>query len=114
MKENKTLPKEGLQFNASYLVKYKEEFVGYIRLEDLRWDGTLNIQCAVSPDYRNQHLGQKIIETISNYLLEHYENIIKLRGVIEKSNYASRHMFLNTGYKEEKVDDMYVYVSKTR
>lgn len=50
----------GLQFNSSYLVKYKSEFVGYIRLEDLRRDGTINIECAVSPEFRNQNLGKKL------------------------------------------------------
>ena len=77
----------GLQFNSSYLVKYKEEFVGYIRLEDLRWDGTLN---------------------------KEYEEIKKLRGIIEKSNYASRNMAMQLGYSVEKQDDMYIYVSKSR
>lgn len=104
----------GLQFNSSYLVKYKEEFVGYIRLEDLRWDGTLNIECAISPAFRNQHFGKKIMEELSNYLLKEYEEIKKLRGIIEKSNYASRNMAMQLGYSVEKQDDMYIYVSKSR
>lgn len=108
----------GLQFNSSYLVKYKSEFVGYIRLENLRWDGTVNIEWAVSPEYRNQKYGKIIVETVSNYILEHFEEVKKIRGVIDKSNYASRKVALNSGFLEEEVDSEYnydyVYVTKSR
>lgn len=114
----KNIMEGGLQFNSSYLVKYKSEFVGYIRLENLRWDGTLNIEWAVSPEYRNQKYGKIIVETISNYILEHFEEVKKLRGVIDKSNYASRKVALNSGFVEESVsleyDYDYVYVTKSR
>ncbi len=107
-----------LQFNSSYFVKYKNDFVGYIRLEELRWDGTLNIEWAVSPEFRNQKLGRKIISTLSNYILENYEKVKKLRGVIDKSNYASKNMALRSGFIEEEIqseyDYDYIYVSKTR
>lgn len=108
----------GLQFNSSYLVKYKNEFVGYIRLEDLRWDGLLDIEWDVSPEYRNQKYGKIIIESVSNYILETFSEVKKLRGVIDKSNYASRQVAKNSGFSEEEVDKEYnydyVYVSKTR
>lgn len=109
---------EGLQFNASYFVKYEEDFVGYIRLEELRGDGTLNIQWAVSPEFRNQKYGKIIVETISKYILENLTKVKKLRGVIDKSNYASRKVAKNAGFTEEIVDKEYdydyIYVTKSR
>lgn len=113
-----TSTEEGLQFNSSYLVKYKEEFIGYIRLENLRGDGILNIQWAVSPEFRNQKYGKIIIETVSKYILENFNKVKKLRGVIDKSNYASRKVAKNAGFIEEIVDKDYdydyVYVTKSR
>lgn len=109
---------EDLCFDTSYFVKYKKEFVGYIRLESLRWDGTLNIECAVSPEYRNQNYGKIIVETISDYILENMDNVKKLRGVIDKSNYASLVVAKKSCFVEECVDSEYdydyVYVTKTR
>lgn len=107
----------GLQFNSSYLVKYKSEFVGYIRLESLRWDGTVDIELAVSPEYRNQKYGKIILETVSDYILEHFEEVKKIRGVIDKSNYASKKVALNSGFLEESDSEKnydYVYVTKSR
>ncbi len=109
-----TNPKEILQFNSSYLIKYKKDFIGYIRLGELQRNGSLSIECAVSPDYRNQKLGKKIIEILAQYLLDNRCEIQKLRGVIEKSNYASCKMALSAGFIEEKRDDQYIYVSKSR
>ncbi len=65
LKEGKILPGGGLSIDGSYLVKYKGEFVGYIRLENLRWNGTLDIEWAVSPEFQNQKLGTKIVRTLS-------------------------------------------------
>ena len=105
---------ECLKYNHSYFVKYKEEYVGYIRLEDLRVDGSLRLQIAVSPEYRNQNLATKILNIVSDYILEHLPEVSKLQGVIEKNNYASRGVAKNTGYIEEKRDDFYVYVARNR
>lgn len=100
------------------MVKYKEEFVGYIRLENLKWNGTLNIEWAVSPEFRNQKLGRRIVSSLSDYIFTNYEEVKKLRGVIDKSNYASRKMANSIGFVEEKVDSEYdydyIYVTKTR
>lgn len=110
--------RESLQFNSSYLVKYKEEFVGYIRLGNVKWDGTLDIEWAVSPEFRNQKLGRRIVSSLSNYIFENFEEVKKLRGVIDKSNYASKKMASSIGFIEEKVDSEYdydyIYVTKTR
>lgn len=112
--EGETTQGGGLQYNHSYLVKYKNDFVGYIRLEELIWNGTLNIQMAVSPEFRNQKLGSNILKVLSDYLLENYEEIIKLRGIIEKRNKHSKLMAERAGFIEEKKEDDYIYVSKTR
>lgn len=114
LKESQNSLEGGLQFNSSYLIKYKDEFVGYIRLESLDWAGNLNIQCAVSPEFRNQKLGSKILEEISNYILENMEEVKKLRGVIEKNNYASKAMATKVGFIEENRDNEHIIVSKTR
>ncbi len=103
-----------LQFNTSYLVKYKEEFVGYIRLEELKRDGSLNIECAVAKEFRNQSIGKKILDAITKYILYNIKEVTKVKGVIEKSNYASRKMAESVGYVEDAKDDFYVYVSKSR
>lgn len=51
---------------------------------------------------------------LTDYILNNYEEVKKLRGVIEKRNYASRKMVSNIGYQEEKEDDTYIYVTKSR
>lgn len=112
--ESKMPPGGGLQFNCSYLVKFHDDFVGYIRLEELDRVGNLNLQCAVSPDFRNQKLGGKILEEISNYILENYQEVKKLKGVIDRSNYASKAMANRVGFQEESRDDNYITVSKER
>lgn len=114
LRETEITPKGGLQFNSSYLVKYKDEFVGYIRLEELDWAGNLNIQCAVSPEFRNQKLGSKILEEISNFILDNIKEVKKLRGIIERSNYASKAMASKVGFVEESRDNEHIIVSKTR
>ena len=106
--------KKELQFNSSYLVKYKDDFVGYIRLEELSRDGSLNIEYAVSKEFRHQNLGKKILVTISEYILKNIKEVICLKGVIEKSNYISRKIAKEAGFQIDKRDDFYVYVSKTR
>ncbi len=105
---------DGLQFNTSYLVKYKEDFVGYIRLEELKRDGSLNIECAVSPEFRNQNIGRKILDAITEYILYNMREVLKVKAVIEKSNYASRKLFENVGFTEDSKDDFYIYVSKSK
>lgn len=114
LRETEITPGAGLQFNSSYLIKYKDEFVGYIRLEELDWAGNLNIQCAVSPEFRNQKLGSKILDEISNYILDNMEEVKKLRGIIERSNYASKAMANKVGFVEESRDNEHITVSKTR
>lgn len=83
-------------------------------MEELDWAGNLNIQCAVSPEFRNQKLGSKILEEISNYILDNMEEVKKLRGVIERSNYASKAMACKVGFVEESRDNEHITVSKTR
>lgn len=92
---------EKLEFNCSYLVKYDGEFVGYIRLEELNWDGTLNIEWAVSPEFRKQRYGTIILKAVSDYILENYNEVKKLRGVIDKCNYASRKTALYLCHKNK-------------
>lgn len=112
LKDN--INQEKIMFNHSYLVKYQGEYVGYIRLEDLKINGTLNIEWAISPEYRNQNLATKIVKTISDYLLNNLQEVIKVRGVIERRNYASKKVALNSGFLEENRDDFYIYFSKER
>lgn len=88
-------------------MKHKENFIGYIRLHELERGGVLEISCAVSPEYRNQKYGQRILEVLSNYLLENYKEIEKLKGVIDKSNYESKKMASSVGFSLENQDDFY-------
>ncbi len=114
---NESLPfeEDNLIFHQSYLVKYKEDFVGYIRLEeDKRRKEIVEIQWAVSPEFRNQKIGSLLIQTISDYILENYASIQKLKGVIEKGNYPSQNMAKKAGFIEENREDNYIYVSKSR
>lgn len=106
--------REKLEFNNSYLVKYKDDFIGYICLEELMWNGTLNIEYAISPEFRNQNFGKRVLETISNYILENIEEVKKIRGVIDRSNYSSKMVASQVGFNIESRDDNYIYVSKTR
>lgn len=103
-----------LQYEHSYLIKYKDSFVGYIRLEELKVNGSLNLQWAVSPEFRNQKLGTKILKTVSDYILENLVEVKKIKGVIEKSNYASQAIAKNASFLEEDRDDFYIYFSKNR
>ncbi len=105
---------EGLSIDGFYLVKYKDEFVGYIRLENLRWNGTLDIEWAVSPEFQNQKLGTKIVRTLSEYIFKNYQQVIKIRGIIDKSNYRSKALAKSVGFEEEKKDENYIYVTKSR
>ncbi len=114
LKEGKILPGGGLSIDGSYLVKYKGEFVGYIRLENLRWNGTLDIEWAVSPEFQNQKLGTKIVRTLSEYIFKNYQQVLKIRGIIDKSNYRSKALAKSVGFEEEKKDENYIYVTKSR
>ncbi len=115
LEESSISSQEGLQFFNSYLVKYKNEFVGYIRLEqNKRLEDTVEIQCAISPEFRNKKIGSILLETISSYILEYYEKINKIAGVIDRYNYASRSMAQKAGFIEEDRDDNYIYVSKSK
>ena len=112
LKEN--LNEKDLTFNHSYLVKYQNEYVGYIRLEDLKFNGSLNIEWAVSKEYQNKKLATKIVKSISDYLLNNLKDVVKIKGVIERSNYPSRKVALNSGFIEEDRDDFYIYYAKGR
>lgn len=104
-----------LHFFNSYLVKYKNEFVGYLRLEeDKRRPGYVEIQCAISREFRNQKLGSRILETISDYILENYHQVKQIFGIIERNNYISQSMATKAGFLPSNRDDSYIYVTKER
>lgn len=108
------LGKNDLQIDSSYLVKYKSDFVGYIRLENLRWDGKLDIEWAVSPEFQNQKLGTKIVKALTLYIFNTFKEVTKIRGIINKYNKNSISLAKNVGFIETNRDDEFIYVTKSR
>ena len=94
--------------NSHYVVKRGTDYIGYLYLsppfiKDKRTSS--EIRYAIDSLYRESGLGNKLVNQVSNFILNH-ENIDSLIAIIQKQNLISQHIAENSGYLrgEEDID----------
>ena len=98
-----------LEVKKAYLIEDRELIVGMIRLFSYHETGFVTLQYAVSPEYRKQGYGTKILKEISNYLFSNGIKCIDLD--INKNNIGSIICAENCNY--EKYEEKYRIVNKS-
>jgi RimJ/RimL family protein N-acetyltransferase len=90
-------------FNHSYLVEISNQIVGYVFLSGMI-KNQIYLEYSVLKEYRKKGLGKYILETVTNYVFENFNNIKQINLDIDPSNEASMKTALSSGYD---IDDDY-------
>ena len=86
-----------LEVNKAYIIEDNEEVIGMIRIFRKTFNGVIELQYAVSREYRRIGYGTKILKEISDYFMLNNEvNCIKLD--INKNNIGSITCAKSLGY----------------
>lgn len=91
-----------LEIKKIYYIVFKEEIIGLIRLFDIRENGMIDLQYAVSPEYRGLGYGNLLLKEVTDYLLKNNKSI---RLDINKNNANSIKCALKNSYEQEKVEN---------
>jgi len=78
---------ESLEINKAYLIEEEKEVIGMIRIFEKR-SNSINLQYAVSKEYRRLGYGKKILEEVTNFFIR-VENIDCIKLDIDKYNNGS-------------------------
>lgn len=93
-------PSDTLEVNNAYILEDNEEVIGMIRIFNKTFNGVIDLQYAVSRDYRKSGYGKKILKEMSNYFINNKDiNCIKLD--IDKNNLGSISCATSLGYIKE-------------
>ncbi|HIT21430.1 MAG TPA: GNAT family N-acetyltransferase [Candidatus Scybalousia intestinigallinarum] len=101
---NKLMP------NHSYLLELDGKLMGYLHLGDLNFAGIMKLEYGLHEDYRGQDLSYLVLKEVSDYLLNHVENLKQLRGDISIYNKFSINTAERVGYyRKARNDQNYDY-----
>jgi len=86
-----------LEVNKAYILEDNDEVIGMIRIFKKTFNGVIELQYAVSKEYRKNGYGIKILKEMSNYFMSIKDiNCIKLD--IDKNNIGSITCATSLGY----------------
>lgn len=92
--------KTELEPNNSYVIENKnEEFVGYLRLGNLNFLGTITLEYGIHKDFRGEKYAYPLLKELSNYILEHMKEVKEIRGDISIYNLKSIKIAEKVGYQ---------------
>ena len=102
-KEVKYLQEKNIkdQRNNAYIVYYDSNPIGYISLKVD--DNRCVISYGLIPEYRGKHLCTKLLQQLSRYILEIYQDVDNLILIIQNTNIGSIKVATNAGYKKESI-----------
>ena len=99
----------------TYICNQDKTPIGFIKLYDFLLN-ELEIFYGVSPEYRNQGYGKKILIETSYYLFKRYNNVKNIKLLIRDNNIRSIKCALNAGFKLNnelnELDDVKILVYK--
>lgn len=96
--------------NHSYLLELDGKLIGYLHLGDLNFAGIMKLEYGLHEDYRGKNLSYFVLKEVSDYLLNHVENLKQLRGDISIYNKFSIDTAEKVGYyRNARNDQNYDY-----
>lgn len=96
--------------NHSYLLELDGKLIGYLHLGDLNFAGIMKLEYGLHEDYRGKNLSYSVLKEVSDYLLNHVENLKQLRGDISIYNKFSIDTAEKVGYyRNARNDQNYDY-----
>ncbi len=96
--------------NHSYLLELDGKLIGYLHLRDLNFVGVMKLEYGLHADYRGKGLSYLVLKDVSDYLLNHIEELKQLRGDISIYNKFSIDTAERVGYyRNARNDQNYDY-----
>ena len=96
--------RSNLVIGYGYIIKDKDNLVGFVRPARINNIDILNIDYGVHPKYRHQGYGTEILVEVSDFFLDSFDNIHKIKLSIEESNTYSLACAKKAGFIEVKKD----------
>ena len=99
--------KDAFEVGKTYIVRDGEKNIGLIGTKELDRRGDLEPWILIYPDERGKKYGEKITLELIPFFLDNIENLKDIKLVINRSNYASRKIAENAGYKRQPEESSY-------
>lgn len=110
--------KEELLPNHSYLIENKNgELIGYLRLGNLNFIGTINLEYGIHSDFRGDGYSYPLLKNLSEYIVGNMKDVKEIRENISIYNIksiktAEKVGYVNNGRKDKDYDYRYSKKSK--
>ena len=98
---------EEFEVGKTYVIKDEDKKIGLLGTKELDRRGDLEPWILISPDERGKKYGRKVTEEIIPFFIENVDHLKDIKLVINKSNYASRKIVEDAGYKRQKDESTY-------
>lgn len=98
---------EQFEVGKTYVIKDGEKNIGLLGTKELNRKGELEPWIIISPDERGNKYGAKVTEQIIPFFVENVQGLKDIKLVINKSNYASRKIVEDAGYKRQPEEATY-------
>lgn len=108
---------DDFQLGATYVVKEEDDMIGFVGTKYMDNQGIVELWCNISKDKRNLNYGSRILAQVTLYMIEVVRGLEDVRLVIDKGNYASKHVALENGFilnNENSQHSEYLYFGNSK
>lgn len=106
--------------NNSYIIENKQgDLIGYLRLGDLNFVGTIKMEYGIHRDFRGEGYAYPLLGEITEYILKNMKGVKQIRGDISIDNrksiiVAEKVGYVNCGRNDHNLDYRYTSNNKTK
>lgn len=98
--------KNKLEPNNSYIIEDKEgNLVGYLRLGNLNFIGTITLEYGIHKDFRGEKYAYPLLKELTDYILKYMNDVKEIRGDISIYNVKSIKIAEGVGYQSNGRND---------